>query len=97
VRNYSPEVMYKAFEILGYDSEYVDPTFGGMLSAFKFGAPPHAGCAPRLDTIFIILVGEDNIREIVALPRNGSGIDLMMNSPSVVDDAQLKELGIKLG
>jgi aspartyl-tRNA synthetase len=97
VRNYSPEIMYKAFEILGYDSQYVDSKFGGMLSAFKFGAPPHAGCAPGLDRIFMILMGEDNIREIVAFPKNGSGIDLMMDSPSVVDDAQLKELGIKLG
>jgi aspartyl-tRNA synthetase len=96
VRNYSPEIMYKAFDILGYSSDYVDAKFGGMLSAFKYGAPPHAGCAPGLDRIFMILMGEDNIREIVAFPKNGSGIDLMMNSPSVVEDAQLKELGIKL-
>lgn len=97
VRNYSPEIMYKAFGILGYDKDYVDAKFGAMLSAFKFGAPPHAGCAPGLDRIFMILMGEDNIREIVAFPKNGSGIDLMMNSPSVVEQAQLDELGIKLG
>lgn len=97
VRNYSPEIMYKAFEILGYSREYVEAKFGGMLSAFKYGAPPHAGSAPGLDRIFMILMGEDNIREIVAFPKNGSGFDLMMNSPSVVDEAQLKELGIKLG
>jgi aspartyl-tRNA synthetase len=97
VRNYSPEIMYRAFGILGYSKEYVEAKFGGMLNAFKYGAPPHAGSAPGLDRIFMILMGEDNIREIVAFPKNGSGFDLMMNSPSVVDEAQLDELGIKLG
>ena len=96
VRNYSPDIMYRAFELLGYDAKYVDSKFGGMLSAFKYGAPPHAGCAPGLDRIFMILMGEDNIREIVAFPKNGSGVDLMMNSPSIVDGEQLDELGIKL-
>lgn len=97
VRNYNPEIMYKAFEVLGYSKEYVESKFGGMLSAFKYGAPPHAGSAPGLDRIFMILMGEDNIREIVAFPKNGGGMDLMMNSPSVVEQAQLDELGIKLG
>jgi len=96
VRNYNPEVMYKVFEVLGYSAKYVESKFGAMLNAFKFGAPPHAGCAPGLDRIFMILMGEDNIREIVAFPKNGSGIDLMMNSPSKVEPAQLDELGIKL-
>ena len=81
---------------LGYDKSYVEAKFGAMLSAFKFGAPPHAGCAFGLDRIFMILMGEDNIREVVAFPKNGSGIDVMMSSPSVVEDAQLKELRLDL-
>lgn len=91
VRNYNPEIMYKVFNILGYNNEYVEARFGGMLSAFKFGAPPHAGCAPGLDRIFMILEDEDNIRDIVAFPKNGNGVDLMMNSPSFVDAEQLEE------
>ncbi len=91
VRNYNPEIMYKVFNILGYNNEYVEARFGGMLSAFKYGAPPHAGCAPGLDRIFMVLESVDNIRDIVAFPKNGSGIDLMMNSPSEVDQIQLDE------
>ena len=91
VRNYNPEIMYKVFNILGYNNEYVEARFGGMLSAFKFGAPPHAGCAPGIDRIFMILEDEDNIRDIVAFPKNGNGVDLMMNSPSDVDQIQLDE------
>ena len=91
VRNYNPEIMYKVFNILGYNNEYVESRFGGMLNAFKFGAPPHAGCAPGLDRIFMILEGTENIRDIVAFPKNGSGVDLMMNSPSEVDQTQLEE------
>ena len=91
VRNYNPEIMYKVFNILGYNNEYVEARFGGMLNAFKFGAPPHAGCAPGLDRIFMILEDEDNIRDIVAFPKNGNGVDLMMNSPSEVDQIQLDE------
>ena len=91
VRNYNPEIMYKVFNILGYNNDYVEARFGGMLNAFKFGAPPHAGCAPGLDRIFMVLEGVNNIRDIVAFPKNGSGIDLMMNSPSEVDQIQLDE------
>ena len=91
VRNYNPEIMYKVFNILGYNNAYVESRFGGMLNAFKFGAPPHAGCAPGLDRIFMVLEGVENIRDIVAFPKNGSGVDLMMDSPSVVDQAQLDE------
>ena len=91
VRNYNPEIMYKVFNILGYNNEYVESRFGGMLNAFKFGAPPHAGCAPGLDRIFMVLESVDNIRDIVAFPKNGSGVDLMMNSPSTVDAIQLEE------
>ena len=95
VRNHNPEIMYKVFEILGYDHTYVEKKFGGMLSAFKFGAPPHAGCAFGLERIFMVLSDISNIRDCVAFPKNGSGVDLMMQSPSVVDDAQLDELCIK--
>lgn len=96
VRNYNPEVMYEVFGILGYDHKYVEERFGGMLSAFKFGAPPHAGCAFGVDRIFMILLGITNIRDVVAFPKNGSGVDLMMNSPSLVDKTQLKELYIQI-
>lgn len=96
VRNYNPEIMYRVFEILGYDHAYVESRFGGMLNAFKFGAPPHAGCAPGLDRIFMILENEENIRDITAFPKNGNGVDLMMNSPSVVDPVQLEESHIAI-
>lgn len=95
VRNHNPQVMYKAFGALGYDEAYVEDKFGAMLNAFKYGAPPHAGCAYGVDRMFMELMGESNIREIVAFPKNGSGVDAMMNSPSVVDETQLKELDIK--
>lgn len=94
VRNHNPEVLYKVFGLLGYSPEYVEQKFGAMLNAFKFGAPPHAGCAFGVDRILMELMSEDNIREIVAFPKNGSGIDVMMQSPSTVDPAQLKELGL---
>lgn len=96
VRNYNPEVMYEAFAVLGYSREYVEAKFGAMLTAFKFGAPPHAGAAFGIDRIFMVLTGEENIRQVVAFPKNGSGVDLMMDSPSSVDDAQLKELSIRI-
>ncbi len=96
VRNHNPEVMYETFGVLGYDHEYVDAKFGAMINAFKFGAPPHAGCAFGIDRIFMVLTGEENIREVVAFPKNGSGVDTMMNSPSVVDESLLKELSLKI-
>ncbi len=92
VRNHNPEVLYKVFGLLGYDEQYVEEKFGAMLNAFKYGAPPHAGCAFGVDRMFMELMGESNIREVIAFPKNGSGIDVMMNSPSLVDDAQKKEL-----
>jgi len=94
VRNHNPEVMYRVFDVLGYDKAYVEAKFGALLGAFKFGAPPHAGCAFGLDRLFMVLQGEENIREVVAFPKNGSGVDVMMNSPSPADPAQLKDLGI---
>lgn len=94
VRNHNPEVLYKVFGLLGYNEQYVEDKFGAMLNAFKYGAPPHAGCAFGVDRMFMELMGESNIREIIAFPKNGSGVDVMMNSPSTIDAAQLKELGL---
>ena len=95
VRNHNPDIMYKAFEILGYDHAYVEQKFGALLNAFRYGAPPHAGCAYGLDRVFMVMENTDNIRDIVAFPKNGSGVDLMMGSPSQVLDTQLKELHIR--
>ena len=94
VRNHNPEIMYKVFGILGYDEKYVEARFGGMLNAFKFCAPPHAGCAFGIERIFMVLEDAKNIRDIVAFPKNGSGIDLMMGSPTPVDDYQLEDTHI---
>ena len=95
VRNHNPEVMYKAFGILGYDEAYVDAKFGALINAFKYGAPPHAGCAFGIDRIFMVLVDETNIREVVAFPKNGSGVDVMMDSPSSIEPQLLEELSLK--
>jgi aspartyl-tRNA synthetase len=95
VRNHHPDILYAVFETLGYDKDYVHSKFDAMISAFKFGAPPHAGCAFGLDRIFMVLMNEENIREIVAFPKNGSGVDVMMSSPSIVEETQLTELSIK--
>ena len=95
VRNHNPDIMYKVFEILGYDHAYVEQKFGALLNAFRYGAPPHAGCAYGLDRIFMVMENTDNIRNVVAFPKNGSGTDLMMGSPSQVLDTQLKELHIR--
>ncbi|MFZ1360700.1 MAG: aspartate--tRNA ligase [Candidatus Saccharimonadales bacterium] len=95
VRNHNPDVMYEAFGLLGYSREYVEEKFGAMLTAFKYGAPPHAGCAFGIDRIFMVLTGEDNIREVIAFPKNGSGVDTMMHSPDAVESVQLTELSLK--
>ncbi|MDO4780979.1 MAG: aspartate--tRNA ligase [Candidatus Saccharibacteria bacterium] len=94
VRNHNPAVLYKAFEALGYDKAYVEEKFGAMLRAFQYGAPPHAGCAYGVDRMFMELMGERNIREVIAFPKNGSGVDVMMNSPGAADPKSLKELGL---
>lgn len=94
VRNHNPEVMYQAFGVLGYSRQYVEQKFGAMLNAFKYGAPPHAGMAFGVDRIFMVMTDESNIREVVAFPKNGSGVDTMMDSPSVIELAQLDELNI---
>lgn len=96
VRNYNPEVMYEVFGLLGYDRAYVEAKFGAMLTAFKFGAPPHAGAAFGVDRIFMVLTGEENIRNVVAFPKNGSGVDVMMSSPSAVESEQIAELSLEV-
>ena len=96
VRNHLPEIMLKAFEIAGYGPNVVEEQFGGMLNAFRHGAPPHGGLAPGIDRIVMLLAGETAIREVIAFPLNQQGQDLMMNAPSEVSDKQLKELNIRL-
>ena len=96
VRNHKPEIMYKAFEIAGYDHSVVDSKFGGMISAFKFGAPPHAGSAYGVDRLVMLLLDEPIIRDVILFPLNGKAQDLMMQAPNNPTEAQLKELHIKL-
>lgn len=96
IRNHLPQVMYKAFEIAGYDNSVVDKRFSGMINAFKYGAPPHGGSAPGIDRIVMLLAGVENIREITAFPMNQRAQDLMMNAPAPADDHQLKDVHIRL-
>lgn len=96
IRNHRPDIMYKAFEIAGYSKEQVDERFGGMIRAFKYGAPPHGGIAPGVDRIVMLLCDEPNIREVIAFPLNQNAEDLLMNAPCYVSDKQLKELNIKI-
>jgi aspartyl-tRNA synthetase len=96
IRNHLPEVMYKAFAIAGYSTEDVDARFSGLISALKFGAPPHGGSAPGIDRIVMLLADEPNIREIVAFPMNQKAEDLMMQAPAEVTPDRLRELHIRL-
>ena len=96
VRNHEPDIMYKAFEIAGYDHSVVDNKFGGMISAFKFGAPPHAGSAYGVDRLIMLLLDEEVIRDVIAFPLNGKAQDLMMQAPNEVTEQQLKDLHIKI-
>lgn len=96
IRNHLPEVMYRAFEIAGYTKQDVKDRFGGLLNAFKFGAPPHGGCAPGVDRMVMLLADELNIREIIAFPLNQQGQDLLMQAPSVVATEALKDLHIRV-
>jgi aspartyl-tRNA synthetase len=96
IRNHVPEIMLKAFEIAGYSAEEVEERFGGMLNAFRYGAPPHGGAAPGIDRIVMLLADEPNIREVIAFPLNQKGEDLMMNAPATIDEKRLKELSLEI-
>ncbi|MFQ5438106.1 MAG: aspartate--tRNA ligase [Paracoccaceae bacterium] len=96
VRNHRPEIMYKAFEVVGHSKEFVDAHFGGMLDAFRFGAPPHAGVAPGIDRMVMLLADADNIREVIMFPMNQRAEDLMMQAPSAPTNEQLRELGLRV-
>jgi aspartyl-tRNA synthetase len=96
IRNHRPDVMLRAFEIAGYGPEEVEKRFGGMLNAFRFGAPPHGGLAPGIDRIVMLLAQEPNLREVIAFPMTQNAEDLLMGAPSTVSEKQLRELHIRL-
>ena len=96
VRNHDPEIMVKAFEIAGYTEETIKEKFGALYNAFKFGAPPHAGMAPGVDRMIMLLTDEENIREIIAFPMNSNAQDVMLGSPNEVTEQQLREVHIKI-
>ena len=96
IRNHKPEVMFKAFDLAGYGADEVRKRFGGMVSAFQYGAPPHGGCAAGIDRIVMLLAGTSNIREVIMFPMNQRAEDLMMNAPSDPTNDQLMELGLRV-
>ncbi len=96
IRNHRPDIMLRAFEIAGYPAEEVERRFGGMLNAFRYGAPPHGGSAPGIDRIVMLLADEPNIREVILFPMNQQAEDLMMGAPAAVDEARLKELSLRV-
>ena len=96
IRNHRPDIMLRAFEIAGYTAEEVEARFGGMLNAFRYGAPPHGGSAPGIDRIVMLLADEPNIREVILFPLNQQGEDLLMGAPAEVDPVRLKELSLKI-
>ena len=96
VRNHNPEIMIKAFEIAGYTEEEIKNRFGALYNAFQYGTPPHAGAAPGVDRMVMLIADSQNIREIIAFPKNKKARDLLMRAPSVVSEQQLKDVHIKL-
>lgn len=96
IRNHEADALHTVFKILGHDGDKIEKDFGHMLTAFKLGTPPHGGIAWGLDRLVMLLQGEPNIREVIAFPKTGEGKDLMMNSPSEVSNAQIRELGIEI-
>ena len=96
IRNHVPEIMYKAFEIVGHDSAFVEKNFGGMINAFRHGAPPHGGIAPGVDRIVMLIADVGNLREVTMFPMNQRAEDLMMGAPSEPANEQLRELGLRI-
>jgi aspartyl-tRNA synthetase len=96
VRNHNPEIMIKAFEIAGYEEEDIKERFGALYNAFQYGTPPHAGAAPGIDRMVMLIANSQNIREIIAFPKNKKARDLLMRAPSVVTEEQLKDVHIKI-
>ncbi|SUZ31323.1 Aspartate--tRNA(Asp/Asn) ligase [Roseibaca ekhonensis] len=96
IRNHKPEIMYRAFEIAGYPNSEVDKRFGGMVKAFKYGAPPHGGCAAGIDRIVMLLAGEQNIRQVIMFPMTQRAEDLLLDAPSDPTNEQLRDLGLRL-
>ena len=96
VRNHDLDIMKKAFEIAGYGVEEIEKRFKALYEAFKYGAPPHAGMAPGIDRMIMLLLDEETIRETIAFPMTASGADLMMDAPTEVTEQQLREVHIKV-
>ncbi|EYD77614.1 Aspartyl-tRNA synthetase [Rubellimicrobium mesophilum DSM 19309] len=96
IRNHRPDIMFKAFEIAGYDHSEVEKRFGGMVNAFRYGAPPHGGCAAGIDRMVMLLADEQNIREVILFPMNQRAEDLLMGAPSEPTPTQLRELGLRV-
>ena len=96
VRNHDPEIMVEAFQLVGLGEEDVKAKFPAMYNAFCYGAPPHAGIAPGVDRMIMLITGEESIREIIPFPMNKSAMDVMMNAPSAVEQKQLDEVHIRL-
>jgi aspartyl-tRNA synthetase len=96
IRNHRPDIMVKAFAIAGYPEDVLEARFGGMLRAFRYGAPPHGGLAPGIDRIVMLLARTPNLREVTAFPLNQQAQELMLGAPSMVDDKQLRDLNIQL-
>ena len=96
VRNHDPEIMIKAFEIAGYTKEHIEEKFPALFNAFHYGAPPHAGIAPGVDRMLMLLTGEESLRDVIAFPMNSKAQDLLMGAPGRVTEKQLREVHIKL-
>ena len=96
IRNHKPEIMLKAFELAGYDEDEVKSRFGGLYTAFNYGAPPHGGCALGIDRTVMLLADEANIREVMLFPMNQRAEDLMMGAPSEPTNEQLRELRLRV-
>jgi aspartyl-tRNA synthetase len=96
IRNHKPEIMVKAFELAGYPASEVEKRFGGMLNAFKYGAPPHGGCAAGIDRMVMLLADEANIREVIMFPMTQRAEDLLLGAPSEPTNEQLRELGLRV-